>query len=144
MASEGLVVSEEWGIKKKAHNQRKMSIPQNIMNWSASRKMQRQNKFVRHSERKHWRNIPIREVTLKSSRNYQALTKYYVILKRDNCMMTMGNKVFKMEGDLELEEWEISFRCLEWEEVEKEILGQRKVNQGLLKLMWLLLKYLVE
>ena len=78
---------------------RRKSTQLSIINHSKSKRQPPRNKSERHSARKPLNSILIKEVIRKSSKSSVMPTKFFPTPKRDNCMMNMGSRAFRM-GDL--------------------------------------------
>lgn len=99
MALVALVDSEaECQANNNLQPKRSKSIQLNIINYLELIKKLQQNKLEKLSEKKHSNNIPTKEAILINSKKLQMLIKLLQILKKDNCMINMESKVFKMEA----------------------------------------------
>jgi len=132
-------VSEECHNNKNRNLKINKSIQLNIINCLKLIKKQLHNKLEKLLERKHLNNILIKVAIQINLRKLQMLIKFYLIQKKDNSMMIMDKKVYKMEDLLEDLASEDCFKCLV--EEGNKIQVQEKENQDLLNYKLLFQKF---
>ncbi len=102
------------------------------MNFSVSIRRPRLNKLGKPSEKRPSRHTPIKEVTLKSLKRSQMLTKPSLTPKSDNYTMSMVKRVYKTVDHQEAAAWVISLAAFS-AAVDSEILVPERPNPSLLK-----------
>lgn len=106
-------------------------------------KKQLHKKLEKLSEKKLSSNILIKEVIQINSKKLLMLTKYWQTLKRDNYMMNMDNKVFKMVG-LQEEVVDLVIFSVFSEEEGKGTQALKRQSQSLLKSKSHLTKFIAD